>query len=217
VISKQQMEENKKIILKLLNKCPRLVESEFIDHLKKETDFFTAPASTKYHNNIPGGLADHSLNVYRLFREKCKRYKITRLNLESQRIVSLLHDISKTNNYREDFVWRKDDNNQWYQKPCWVCKYTHRTIHGATSNYLLTDFFKLTQLERTAIELHMGPYYLDNKYDYLNAVKIVPEAALLHHADHEACILFEKIYDEYNGQVFEGLKEYYDKNRNSGK
>ncbi|MDE7349167.1 MAG: hydrolase, partial [Clostridia bacterium] len=29
-----------------------------------DSDFFVAPASSKFHNAVVGGLCDHSLNVY---------------------------------------------------------------------------------------------------------------------------------------------------------
>ena len=36
---------------------------DFVDYLENVTDFFTAPASTVYHNNFIEGLLQHSLNV----------------------------------------------------------------------------------------------------------------------------------------------------------
>ena len=44
---------------------------ELLDYLIK-SDFFTAPASTQFHSNFEGGLADHSINVYRRFLSAIK-------------------------------------------------------------------------------------------------------------------------------------------------
>lgn len=40
-----------------------------LEWLERETDFFEAPASTKHHGAHPGGLVEHSLNVYRRLRQ----------------------------------------------------------------------------------------------------------------------------------------------------
>ena len=37
--------------------------AELLEWLES-TDFFEAPASTHYHGSYPGGLVEHSLNVY---------------------------------------------------------------------------------------------------------------------------------------------------------
>ena len=39
---------------------------ELLNYLEK-TDFFTAPASGRRHNNFEGGLCQHSINVYKRF------------------------------------------------------------------------------------------------------------------------------------------------------
>lgn len=66
----------------------------------KESDFFEAPCSTKYHLAKPGGLAEHSLNVYTLLSEKVFRYKIN-VPHESIIICGLGHDFCKINFYQE--------------------------------------------------------------------------------------------------------------------
>ena len=41
---------------------------KLLDWLDTKTDFFTAPASTRFHGAYDGGLCAHSLNVYRVLR-----------------------------------------------------------------------------------------------------------------------------------------------------
>ena len=42
---------------------------KFLDWLIK-TDFFIAPASTKFHSAFEGGLCKHSINAYKRFKDK---------------------------------------------------------------------------------------------------------------------------------------------------
>ena len=37
---------------------------KLLDFLENKSDFFTAPASTRFHGACEGGLLRHSLNVY---------------------------------------------------------------------------------------------------------------------------------------------------------
>ena len=39
---------------------------KLLDYLRTGTDFFTAPASTRYHGAHEGGLLEHSLTVMKL-------------------------------------------------------------------------------------------------------------------------------------------------------
>ena len=40
----------------------------------EDSDFFVAPASTRFHGNYDGGLCEHSLNVYDCLVSMCARY-----------------------------------------------------------------------------------------------------------------------------------------------
>lgn len=76
------------------------------------TDFFEAPASTKFHNSFAGGLVLHSLNVFQRMCRNCMNELGTDAlfppkQVESVAIVSLLHDICKTQSYKLDFKDQK--------------------------------------------------------------------------------------------------------------
>lgn len=62
------------------------------------SDFFTAPASAKFHDNFLGGLLIHSLRVYAIMNEKKKLFKYN-LSDESIFITAFFHDLCKVNFY----------------------------------------------------------------------------------------------------------------------
>ena len=78
----------------------------------ESTDFFTAPASTRYHGCYEGGLVMHSLNVFAQLKKLCKWYDCDATD-ESIAIVALFHDVCKVGCYKTEMRWRKDANNQW--------------------------------------------------------------------------------------------------------
>ena len=91
----------------LLRETKREGIENLIDFLEK-TDFFTAPASTKFHNSFEGGLLAHSLNVYEALESLVKG----KWPEDTIRIVALLHDICKINLYKVDYRNKKDATQQ---------------------------------------------------------------------------------------------------------
>ena len=128
------------------------------------TDFFEAPASTKYHGAYPGGLVEHSLNVCReLASSSAAEYTTT----ESLILCSLLHDVCKANYYAEI------------------------GMDGEKSAYLISRFMQLTDEEALAIRWHMGPYdEASGSYAYKDARRYAkhrwPLVVALHDADMAA-------------------------------
>ena len=88
--------------------------------LSSKSDFFTAPASTKFHGNYEGGLCEHSLNVYECLCDFVKHSRFCQkhgfsFDEESLAIAALLHDVCKTNFYKTEMrnvkkngVWKID-------------------------------------------------------------------------------------------------------------
>lgn len=72
----------------------------YLAHFLIDSDYYTAPCSTKHHLAKPGGLAEHSLNVYRLLCEKVFRFGVN-VPAESVIICGLGHDLCKVNFYHE--------------------------------------------------------------------------------------------------------------------
>ena len=59
----------KEEFLKLLRQVKREGIEDLINFLEK-SDFFTAPASTRFHGNHEGGLVEHSMKVYEILKHK---------------------------------------------------------------------------------------------------------------------------------------------------
>lgn len=112
------------------------------------TDFFEAPASTKYHGVYPGGLVEHSLNVCRELASSSAAKSAT---TESLILCSLLHDVCKANYYAA--VGSGGNGETIYQV---IDQFPFG--HGEKSVYLISRFMRLTDEEALDIRWHMGPY-----------------------------------------------------------
>ena len=109
----------------------------------KSTDFFTAPASTRFHGAYPGGLVKHSLNVYYAL---LGNFNLRGLySPQTQTIVALLHDVCKVNYYAGEY-------------PDYTVKDQIPMGHGEKSVYLVMKHMELTDDEALAIRWHMGAY-----------------------------------------------------------
>lgn len=156
------------------------------------TDFFTAPASTRYHGAFEGGLVMHSLNVYSQLKRLCKFYGCE-ASRESIAIVALFHDLCKIGTYKTEMRWRKNDQNQWEQYPTYVFNEDFAFGgHGSKSVYLVQHFIKLEPEEAAAINCHMGQW---EATQYGNPTAVYERnklAWLLHVADEAASFIIEK-------------------------
>ena len=156
------------------------------------TDFFTAPASTKYHGAYEGGLVVHSLNVYSQLKRLCEFYDCE-ASPESIAIVALFHDLCKIGDYKTEMRWRKNDQNQWEQYPTYVFNEDFAFGgHGSKSVYLVQHFMKLEPEEAAAINCHMGQW---EATQYGNPTAVYERnklAWLLHVADEAASFIIEK-------------------------
>ena len=171
---------------------------ELLDFLLK-SDFFTAPASTKFHSAEAGGLCFHSLNVYRRFLNNLKNEygeKIwEKITSESLAIISLLHDICKVDCYKLDYKNVKV-NNEWVKQPYFLYNDSLPYGHGEKSVYMISAFMKLTRDEAMAINWHMGGFdsrVIGGFYGLSQVFYDYPLAVLFHISDIEATYLDEKV------------------------
>jgi len=193
------IEETKNKIIEILNKelGGRNGKDDLIAWLET-TDFFTAPASTIFHGNVDGGLAEHSLNVYNLLVEKCDRFNLS-FPIGTIAICGLLHDVTKTNFYKRGFKWAKDDNNAWYKKEVWEVEDSFPAGHGEKSVFMLQKFINLTDEEILAIRWHLGNFDPGISFNYPSGLpfrqsqKSHKLVTLLITADMEATFILEKI------------------------
>lgn len=121
----------------------------------ERTDFFTAPASTKYHGAYPGGLVDHSLRVYDFLISS--PYAVG-TSAESRAICALLHDICKVDYYTASTKRQKNAAGEWETVPCYTVNDRFPFGHGEKSVYQISRFMYLTDEEALAIRWHMGAY-----------------------------------------------------------
>ena len=154
-------------------------------------DFFTAPASTRYHGAYEGGLLEHSLNVYDCLCDIMKRprlkdmYQIEYSN-ESIAISALLHDICKTNFYKVSYRNGRNPEGKWESVPYYTIEDSLPYGHGEKSVYIISGYMKLTRDEAFAIRYHMGFSTNDDPGNVGKALEMFPLAFFLNCADTEA-------------------------------
>lgn len=122
----------------------------------ESTDFFEAPASTHYHGSYPGGLVEHSLNVY---YELIGAGRVPGVpTAETYAVVALLHDICKADFYAKSTRNQKNSDGKWETVPCYTVREKFPFGHGEKSAFLVQRFMLLTDAEALAIRWHMGAY-----------------------------------------------------------
>ena len=177
--------------LKLLRSTNRDGIENLIEFIKK-TDFYKAPASTRFHGNYEGGLLEHSMKVYEILKYKIDN-NIVKIEIpqESLIIIALLHDLCKANYYKVDYRNAKNALGVWEKVPYYTVDDTIPYGHGEKSVMMITEYIKLTPEEKYAIRWHMG--YTEPKELYTTigeAYKKYPIALLTHEADLEATYFF---------------------------
>ena len=160
----------------------------------RRSDFFVAPASTRFHLARPGGLVEHSVHVFRrlrrLYISELKNGEMpTNDEEEKIAIIGLLHDICKVNFYSVQKRNRKNANGEWEQYDAYFVEDPLPYGHGEKSVYIVSAFMKLSREEAMAIRWHMG-FSDDNfragGYSVGNAFEKYPLAVIAHMADLEA-------------------------------
>lgn len=177
----------KERFIALLRSTQREGVEELIAFLEK-TDFYTAPASTKFHNAFEGGLLAHSLNVY----DCLKKLVGDSFPEDSLILIGLLHDICKINTYKVDFRNKKDEDGNWFKEPYFTTDDLMPLGHGEKSVMLISEFLKLSKEELYAIRWHMGGFEPKDNYSYLSkAYQKYPLAVYTHMADIMATYILE--------------------------
>jgi len=182
----------KEEFIRLLRNTNREGIEDVISFLEK-SDFFRAPASTRFHGNFEGGLAEHSMKVYEILKEKVKNAVIPiETPDESLIIMALLHDLCKANYYKIDYRNVKNALGEWEKVPYYTIDDTIPYGHGEKSVMMLTEYIKLTNEEKYAIRWHMGFSEPKENYAPLGlAYKKYPIALLLNEADLESSYFFD--------------------------
>ena len=167
--------------------------AELLEWIQK-TDFFTAPASTKYHCACENGLVMHSVSVYNTMIEK--HFDEENDNPESFAICALLHDLCKAQFYKVSTRNVKNEQTgQWEKKPYYTVEDAYPYGHGEKSVFLIERFMRLKPAEAMAIRWHMGGFdeaARGGSFAISLAYEKYPLAVKLHLADLESTYLKEK-------------------------
>lgn len=174
----------KEEFIALLKQINREGMDNLIEFLER-SDFFEAPASTRFHGCFKGGLLAHSMKVYEILKTKTE-------DSDSVKIIALLHDICKVNYYKTDYRNAKNEQGVWEKVPYYTVDDLIPYGHGEKSVMMISEFIKLTPEERYAIRWHMGFTEPKELYTTIGqAYKKYPIALLVHEADLEASYFYD--------------------------
>ncbi len=198
-ISENEIQENKDKIKALLMSSGRPGMERLLDWIENKTDFYTAPASTKYHLACAGGLAKHSLNVYELLSGKVKSGLLP-MKEDTIIITALLHDLCKVNFYVRETKNVKDGTKinpygkevaNWIEKEVWSVKDAFPVGHGEKSCYYIQSHIRLTDEEYAMIRLHMGSDRSGYPDPFSESAAIFPGVVAIHTSDLESAYIVE--------------------------
>ena len=164
--------------------------------LSPQSDFFTAPASARFHLSCEGGLCEHSINVFNclvgyLSSPHVKDELGLSYSMESIAIVSLLHDLCKIGVYKKGFRNVKDEKGAWQRVDTFEYDDQMPYGHGEKSVYMISPFMKLTREEAFAIRYHMGYSSTEDPRNVSAAFEMFPLAFAVSVADSEATYFIE--------------------------
>lgn len=190
----------------LLKSTKRAGIEDLIEFIRK-SDFYTAPASTRFHSCHEGGLLEHSLNVYdRLiskFNDELWESSVE-VGSDSLIIAALLHDLCKSYFYVTELKNKKEyhdkgsksDSNgrfDWVTVPSYVVDDKIPYGHGEKSVMMIEEYIKLKPIERYAIRWHMGFSEPKENWNTLGtAMRKYPLILALYMSDLESTYLLEK-------------------------
>ncbi len=198
-ISADEIRENKEKIKELLLSTRRPGMERLVEWIESKTDFYSAPASTKYHLACEGGLAAHSLNVYKLL---CGKVDSGLLSLKPDTVIitSLLHDLCKVNFYVRETKNVKEGTKispygkevaNWVEKEVWSVRDEFPVGHGEKSCYYIQSHIRLTDEEYAMIRLHMGSDRNGFPDPFAESAAIYPGVVAIHTADLESAYIVE--------------------------
>ncbi len=194
----QELQDKKEEFIRIYKEhITRPGAEKLLEYLCSEkSDFFTAPASTRYHGAYEGGLLEHSLNVYYCLRDYLARPRVKELygmeyTEENIAIAALLHDLCKMNFYTVDYRNSKNAQGVWEKVPYYKINDQLPYGHGEKSVYLIQFFMHLRKEEAFAIRWHMGFSGPEDANTVGKALEMYPLAFALCTADMEASYFME--------------------------
>ncbi|MBQ8133942.1 MAG: HD domain-containing protein [Clostridia bacterium] len=184
----------KKEFIEIYNENIKREGSQNLLEWLQKTDFFTTPASTKFHGACEQGLVMHSISVYKTMMEK--HFDPETDNPESFAVCALLHDLCKAQFYKiSTRNVKNDETGKWEKKPFYTVDDAFPFGHGEKSVFLIERFMRLKPAEAIAIRWHMGGFdeaARGGSFAISHAYEKYPIAVKLHLADLESTYLREK-------------------------
>ncbi len=178
------------------SKITRQGADKLLEYLSN-SDFFTAPASARFHLAEEGGLCKHSLNVYKrllkLVKDEYGDDYANTISDETIAVCGLLHDICKVNFYTVDYRNSKE-NGAWVKVPYYKVDEKFPYGHGEKSVFIISQYMRLTPEEAMSINWHMGGFderVKGGSYSLSEAMAKYKLVLLMHIADLEASYLDE--------------------------
>lgn len=183
--------DNKKRFLEICSAIKRDGIDDILSWLES-SDFYDAPASTRFHLSSPGGLLQHVLNVYDNLKRLLNAFPEIKASEETVAICALLHDICKVNVYKKTKRNKKDEvTGKWTQYDSYEFeeKFSYGG-HGSKSVFIIQKYMELTPEEAVAINCHMSAW--GENGDYVGkAYEQFPFAWLLSAADQASTYISE--------------------------
>ena len=182
-----ECEKVKECIITMSENILETAEKDALISWMENYEFFTSPASTKYHGNKAGGLAAHSLMVF--YQSLCLAPGILRnfstselsdkyeIDIKDIFLSAICHDLCKAGFYAVKQRRSKDFTGNVKYESYFVAKEENRTLgHGNESVLRFIEIFPQMITNRTVIEAisrHMG--YTDltdmEKINYNNFIQ----------------------------------------------
>lgn len=166
-----------------------------INYLDNNSDFFIAPASTRYHGAYQSGLLEHSIDVYEHLKTLCDALGREDIPRDSIIIAALLHDLCKINFYKTEVRNRKNEKGIWEPVQSYRIDDELPLGHGEKSVYIAQQYIKLTVPEALAIRWHMGGFLAQDypsSQALTKAMEKYPLVTLTHMADLAAGYLMNR-------------------------
>lgn len=185
-LTKEQREQNKKDIIRLLESTERDDIGSLIGWLST-SDFFKAPASTRHHGNYEGGLAYHSLMVQRAFERRLDDLYIRHIPDAEVVIAGLMHDVCKVGLYYPN----KLKSGAISEAKPYVIDDMLPVGHGEKSVIMVQRHIQLTPRETVLIRWHMGNYDPAYEMHREKVEEMFPEVIALQHADKEVTLIYD--------------------------
>lgn len=179
-------------IKKLLLSVKRKGMKELVEYLEK-SDYFTAPASTRFHEAKNGGLLRHSWNVYTLLKDKNKRFKLG-LSKDNIILTAFLHDLCKVNVYKPKILKNVDSSTVPYEMDEDL-----PLGHCTKSIFIINKFIDLKESEALMIRWHMSWSDYEFKKHIDKAKEHTPAILAFVTSDIEASEFLDEKFVKENG------------------